>query len=165
MLLSLLFLVAGTFFLPAVLLTTTTSGHIFNLRPDRLIGVIRASGRRYRLVFASFLVAIIFYAWTVFGSTWFPESTHLGDRTLVRFLEGRLAFLPLLAMGVYAGHVACYELGLLYREHHERFDWILQRHVPMRLRERVTAQRENAAALKAEREARRQARRARGLTY
>jgi hypothetical protein len=39
---------------------------------------------------------------------------------------------PALLLGIYLFHFACWHLGLLYRANHERFPWILQRHVQSR---------------------------------
>jgi hypothetical protein len=35
----------------------------------------------------------------------------------------------LMVVGIYLFHWFCWRLGLLYRQHHEKFPWILQQHV------------------------------------
>ena len=37
---------------------------------------------------------------------------------------------PVLALGIVLMHAFCWYLGLMYRGHHEAFDWAFQRHVP-----------------------------------
>jgi hypothetical protein len=37
------------------------------------------------------------------------------------------AAVPVVALGVYFMHAACWQLGLLYRAHHERFGWLYQK--------------------------------------
>jgi hypothetical protein len=35
----------------------------------------------------------------------------------------------MLAVGIYFAHLFCWQLGMLYREHHNQFPWAYQRHV------------------------------------
>ena len=44
---------------------------------------------------------------------------------------------PALVIGVYMMHYFCWYLGLIYRDYHEVFPWVLQRHIPTRLLERT----------------------------
>src|SRR4051812_12773923 len=59
---------AGTLAFPAILLTTTTSGSILNLRPDRVIGVARACGIAYVFMLFGWIVSIGVYLFAVVGT-------------------------------------------------------------------------------------------------
>ena len=43
----------------------------------------------------------------------------------------------MLAGAIYVAHAFCWQLGLIYRTYHDRFPWILQRHIPVRMAERT----------------------------
>lgn len=122
-----LLVVAGVVALPGVLLTTNTSGTIMNLRPDRFVGMVRACGSDYIWAMFTGLLATAAYGFGIVAA----------DLTFIRLLSGK-SFLsewvyvvgyPMLALGIYSAHLFCWHLGLLYREHHAKFPWILQRHV------------------------------------
>lgn len=123
-------LAVGVFVLPAVLLTATTSGTMINLRPDRLLGTIRACGSRYVVAVLAAAVAVVVYGVGMVAA----------DYAFVRILGGAQGPMPvwahwaigypLLSAGIYLAHFFCWFLGLLYREHHAKFPWVLQRYVP-----------------------------------
>ena len=121
-------LAAGVVALPAVLLTSTTSGTMINLRPDRLVGVARVSGAGYGISVLLAGLATIFYGFGIVAA----------DLAFIRVLTGGLSRMPLwvtilgypmLAVGIYFAHLFCWHLGLLYREHHAQFPWAFQRYV------------------------------------
>lgn len=123
-----LLLVAGVVALPGVMLTTNTSGTIVNLRPDRFVGMIRTCGVDYAWAVLTGLLATAAYGFGIFAA----------DLAFIRLLTGAKSTLPawihivgypMLALGIYSAHLFCWHLGLLYREHHAKFPWALQRHV------------------------------------
>ncbi len=122
--------VIGTFFYPAVLLTMSTSGTAANLRPDRLLTVIRDCGLAY---WAAVLL------WIVASCTYLLALAALQLALLRLFglplgLPGRVPAFFIgagsLLVAVYLMHWFCWHLGLLYRAHHDEFPWVLQRHHP-----------------------------------
>jgi hypothetical protein len=127
---------AGVFILPALLLTSCTSGVYLNLRPDRVLGVIGVCGARYVPTVITFAAA---------GLTYWLSLTAIGDASmrLMQMQGMSTAFTELgvgvaiLVGGIYLMHAFCWELGLLYRSFHEQFPWILQRHIPVRMAERT----------------------------
>ena len=121
--------VVGTVMGPAVLLTTNTSGSAFNLRPDRLLHVVRICGWHYIVV--TLLWAI---AWPVYFHGWFGFCAMMIDTFSLSLHRidwpgGWLLVLPSLVIGIYLMHWFCWYLGLLYRAHHQQFPWVFQRHV------------------------------------
>jgi hypothetical protein len=119
----------GTLLLPAVLITTNTSGSILNLRPDRIMGVIGAIGLRYFVAVLVLVIPLGIYAWLVAGpllisAGWLPLRP-----TAAKVLESRVAFFVLCALAVYFGNYAMWYLGALYRDYREQFPWVLQRYV------------------------------------
>lgn len=123
-----LLLVAGVIALPGVMLTTNTSGTIMNLRPDRFVGMVRTCGTDYAWAMLTGLLATAAYGFGIVSA----------DLAFIRLLTGAKSSLPawvhligypMLALGIYFAHLFCWHLGLLYREHHAKFPWILQRHV------------------------------------
>jgi hypothetical protein len=128
-LVAVLFVVA-TAFLPAVLLTTTTSGTFLNLRPDRLIGVIRACGPGYAVAVLVFVLAAATYGFGMVAADLALLAAMGADAfmTMPRWAHWAVGY-PLLTVGIYLAHFFCWYLGLLYRGHHHQFPWTLQRHV------------------------------------
>lgn len=121
-------LLLGGYFLPAVALTLVTSGSaIPNLRPDRLLGLIRTCGAGYNLSVFLWYLASGLYLYTMF-SPWLAEAVAQRHRwgTL---LDHYAIVLPLVYVAIHAMHLFCWHLGLLYRRRHDRFPWVLQRHV------------------------------------
>jgi hypothetical protein len=135
----------GAVLLPAVMLTTNTSGTVVNLRPDRLLGTIRTCGGSYALAILLGLVATATYGFGFVGA----------DLAFVRMLSGGrvgapvwvlVAGYPMLAVGIYFAHLFCWHLGLLYRQYHAKFPWAFQRHVRDPMRDMAAARAAGAAA-------------------
>lgn len=120
----------GTLFFPAVLLTTTTSGSLLNLRPDRLIGVMRTCGLHYGMALLTFVVTAVLYSVAMVAA----------DNAFIRVTGGTTAQLPwwqdwwvgypLLSIAIYCAHFFCWFMAVMYRAHHQQFPWILQRFIP-----------------------------------
>jgi hypothetical protein len=122
-------LIVGTLAFPALFLTTTTSGTVLNLAPHRLLRVVSTLGTAY-------LWCVI--VWAIAGSVYV---VGMGGSMLsvvgMFFQPGSqkwyeappfLVSYPLLFLGIFLTHAWCWYLGLLYRKHHDNFDWLLQRH-------------------------------------
>ncbi len=135
----------GTILFPAMMLTQATSGHAANLRPDRLLGVIRMIGWRYVLVVFIWLITFAFYV----AGLWGLELATLGVMWWRwEKLYWMFAFVTLM-VGVYLAHFFSWQLGLHYRAKHPYFPWILQRHVKRTDKEKLAIQRAaNAARLR-----------------
>jgi len=119
---------AGTVVFPAVFLTLVSSGSVYNLRPDRVLGVMKACGGKYVFAVLLWIAAWFVYCWGAWailvGTALFFVSTKL---QWVWYAHPAVAF-PGLLVGVYLMHYFCWFLGLLYRGHHSEFPWILQFH-------------------------------------
>jgi hypothetical protein len=117
----------GTLLLPAVMLTTTTSGSAMNLAPHRVLGVMFSCGIGYLFAVVLAAAALVVYA---AGLGFLPYvAFRLGfDAAVVNTLTRGVVLFPLLLLGIYLVHLYCWELGLLYRRHYPRFPWVLQRH-------------------------------------
>jgi hypothetical protein len=126
-LLVLLLAAIGTCFLPAVMLTTTTSGSSMNLRPDRVAGVIRASGFGYVWALILWVAAVAVYLAGIGLLPMVARGLGLGG-AVADLTDQWFVLLPMLAVGIYLMHLFCWHLGLLYRAHHLQFPWVLQRH-------------------------------------
>lgn len=125
----------GSFFFPVVLLTMTTSGTIMNMRPDRVFGVIRIIGASYILLFSVMFAALVTYGIGLqrfqFDSLllFVPASAATRFRSTVPWWFEPWITYPALLAGIYLMHFFCWSLGAMYRLKHERFPWILQRHI------------------------------------
>jgi len=121
----------GFYFFPATLLTTLCAGSYLNLRPDRIIGVIRACGLGYWVSVIAFAIGGMVYLGSIgfvtFAFIHLFASGPIGDKMLA--LAGGSTTLLL---GIYLMHFACWHLGLLTRVNADRFPWVLQRHVHSR---------------------------------
>jgi hypothetical protein len=126
---------AGAFIFPAVLLTMVTSGALNNMRPDRVLGVIVAIGPFYIVLCSVMFAALVTYG---LGLWRFQNDTMLlfvsGSRAAATRASEPWWFkpwfmYPSLLVGIYLMHLACWSLGAMYRLHHERFPWVLQRHI------------------------------------
>jgi len=115
----------GVFFFPAVLLTSVTSGSPENLRPDRILGVIRVAAGDYIFVVGVFLLTLLPSAVFLGGARFLPENLAL---KFLHYMSRPYVHLPVLAATVYLMHYFCWLLGLIYRDHHAAFPWVLQRH-------------------------------------
>jgi hypothetical protein len=121
----------GLLFLPAVLLTMLTSGTVLNVRPDRLIGVIRAAGPNYAVAVVAVILAITFSLLGYLGvemSILSAANPALSGNPLAKWFIA----IPTLLTGIYLSHAAGWFLGKMYRAHHDQFPWILQRHISTR---------------------------------
>lgn len=118
----------GSFFFPAVFLTLQTSGTPANLRPDRVLRVIAASGPMYFPLTALWILASVAYLWGILGPSY--AMFIMMEMGAVRPwpVFWRLT-VPLLLCGIFLMHYFCFCLGLLYRAHHADFPWVWQRHV------------------------------------
>ena len=124
---------------PATLITMTTSGAANNLIPSRMFSVIGAAGTHYWVVTLVGFVATIGFALGLLfslssgaalaqrlftGPAAGPRHTMFGIPGSVETLVAPLVMLA----GVYLMHVFAWQLGLIFRFHHDRFDWVLQKH-------------------------------------
>lgn len=117
----------GSYFFPAVFLTLCTSGSLWNLRPDRVFGVIGICGVRYWAMVAFWLVSLAVYAAALFAV---DGANYWGLPTaLYLFLKAKVVCLPLVFVAICLMHLFARELGMLYRANHEKFPWVLQRHI------------------------------------
>jgi hypothetical protein len=119
----------GTVFAPAILLTTNLSGSVLNLRPDRVLKVMRVCGWHY--VGATALWLLTWPSYFVLGWVGFDQAMRdTFSLSLTRSTpEGAfLVVVPALIIGVYLMHWFCWYLGLMYRAHQDQFPWVLQRH-------------------------------------
>lgn len=106
----------GTLFFPAILLTLCTSGGVVNLRPDRVLGVVRCAG------FVDYSAAVLLWAGIMFlGNVY----TGLIMPVSVTWF---LLILLLIAPVIYSilGHGLGWLLGSIYRRHHDEFPWAYQ---------------------------------------
>jgi hypothetical protein len=119
----------GMILLPALLMTTMTAGTVLNLRPDRLWGVIAACGSGYIAAVIASLVTCLLYLWNLFGLYLVSDATYNAHPWLGYLDHPAITYASML-MAVYFAHYLCWQVGVLYRRHHERFPWVLQRHTP-----------------------------------
>lgn len=129
---------AGTFFLPAVWLTSVSSGTIMNLRPDRVLKMVGACLPAYLLTVVALGLSIVFHAIylvRMLGVSLVPATALTAHPRLKYLNHYGLAFMALF-IGVYLMHFVCWHLGSLYNRHNDRFPWVLQRHIPLANRQR-----------------------------
>jgi hypothetical protein len=131
------------FVFPALLITTVCSGALNNLLPQRSLGIIPVIGWRYLLPVLSFAggylllvvsMALIFASVSfaarvslASGPTLAPGTTAGPVLPKIPVWALSAAGLPVLAVAVYLIHVACWQMGLLYRRYQERFPWVWQK--------------------------------------
>jgi len=127
--LALMLAAVGLVFLPALILTTVTGTTFLNLRPDRVLGVIRACGRGYLVSLAGCLATLGIYFGHIFGYHLLPQA-WIVDHPWLNVLRHPSVEYTTLLVAVYFGHFFTWHLGVLYRRHHEQFPWILQWHIP-----------------------------------
>lgn len=124
----------GTLLAPATLLTTATSGTWINLRPDRLLGVTFVCGGKYVGAVILWVLACGVYAAGLEGmflqwmGGFFAEPAGRNRMPAIVYLT--------LMAGIFLMHYFCGWLGVMYRDCHERFPWVLQRHESAREGER-----------------------------
>jgi hypothetical protein len=117
----------GTFMFPAVVLTTTTSGTILNLRPDRVVATAFQCGVEYFLDVILFSVGGALWLAAVIGVNILGLSVlneSIRPPSYVRWYTVWGALL----VSTYLLHFLCWHLGTLYRRHHEAFPWAYQRY-------------------------------------
>ncbi len=134
----------GSVLLPAIFLTTTTAGSVsHNLRPHLLWNVIRAIGPRYWILVAFIIVALPAYYYGLmrlqFDSLLLlvPQRRAAGMRQTRPLWFAPYFMYPVLCSAIFLLHWVCWSLGLAYRKHHGQFRWVLQRHEPVRLKQRL----------------------------
>jgi hypothetical protein len=118
----------GLIFFPAAVLTTTTSGSILNLRPDRVLGTIAQVGARYAY-FVIVLVAAVIAYYVGFVETLLVPIRFIGGKTAQSWIEIPAVAYTALVLGIYLMHYFAWILGLSYRLFHHQFPWVLQRHI------------------------------------
>jgi hypothetical protein len=128
--------IIGTLAFPAILLTTTTSGTVLNLRPDRVFGVIKQCGAAYLFMLVGWIVAFGVYMLSIVGAEIALVSLprRIGGAPMSWFdvvFHWALQY-PLLCLGIYLMHAYGWYLGLQYRKHHADFPWVLQRYTGRR---------------------------------
>lgn len=121
----------GLYFFPAVLMTTLLAGSYLNVRPDRVIGTIRAMGPAYWISVFAFVICGSVYL-TGIGICDFAVTKLFGKDPVSVPLIGLAIGSPTLIIGVFLFHFACWNLALLYRGNQDKLPWILQRHVHSR---------------------------------
>ncbi len=120
--------VAGAYFFPAVLLIALTGTTVLNLAPGRVWGTIAAVGSPYLASVLLGLVSVLLIVGVILGPACF---TSLGRFEFLTYAHVRLAvLLPTALASPFVTHLFCWHLGLIYREHHDRFPWLAQRHTP-----------------------------------
>jgi hypothetical protein len=124
-------LALGVLFFPAAFLTAVTGTTTLNLRPDRLAGVIRISAGQYMLSFSVWLFALPLFAFSLFGVYMIPFQFREEHLWIYQFNRPSLAF-PMLFVSIILMHFATWHLGLIYRHHHDKFPWVLQKHYSAR---------------------------------
>lgn len=151
----------GTVAFPAVLLTLATSGTVLNLRPDRVLAVISATGARYVVSVFLWAASLVLYGGSWVGTLLFIQriATTSGVSGTVQGVSGTAppaptpapffshggVLYPILMAGIIVVHYFCWHLGLIYRDKHDGYPWVLQRHVS----ERKQAEAEKAAMIRA----------------
>src|SRR5690606_21918790 len=120
---------AGVVLLPALILTTVTGTTLMNLRPDRVVGVIRACGGDYLVSLIGCVVALGIYFLHIFGYDLLPDDWLAAHPWLNGLMHPTVEYTTL-GVAVYCGHFFTWHLGIVYRRHHDKFPWILQRHIP-----------------------------------
>jgi hypothetical protein len=124
-------LALGFLFFPAALLTVTAAGSLLNLRPDRLAGVIRASGGQYVLSLLLWVIGLPLFAESLFSVYPIPAAIREDHQWIYKFNKPVIA-LPLLFATIILLHFASWHLGMIYRRYHQAFGWVLQEHVSAR---------------------------------
>jgi hypothetical protein len=124
--LMILFEMIGSFFFPAVLLTAVTGTTVLNLRPDRVLAVIRKCGGDYILAVGVFLLSTLPTIYYLVSPQILPAKPN---NPIFERLAKPYVMLPALAVAVYLAHYFCWFLGLMYRAHHHEFPWLMQRHI------------------------------------
>lgn len=118
---------AGSLVAPALMLTMAADGTLDNIKPTRLAAVITASGPLYSLVMLVWTIGLSLCFITIFGTRWWPDT--LRQNRMADVLGDPRVYYGLMAIGTYLLHAACWNMGLIYRMHHDRFNWLHRQHV------------------------------------
>ena len=110
------------------MLTLLTSGSIANLRPDRVLAVLRPSRRRYHSLVAGFFAGFIAGIWGVAGMAIEMNRDPTHPNAVPLWLTGFTLDIALMVTATFMMHLFCWQLGLIYREHHAMFPWAYQYH-------------------------------------
>ena len=121
-------LLLGTILVPAVLLTLLTGGTFYNLRPDRVVGIIVNAGASYILLVLGWVIAIATYSAGIIG-VYVCVMVGWIIKTAVIPKPYWIGSFIALAGGIYLMHAFCWQLGLLYRGRHTQFPWVYQHHI------------------------------------
>ena len=118
--------ICGTYIVPATYLTLLTSGSLFNLRPDRVQGVIRVAGARYigivlLMIGAGGLYLLAQLAIQIDILRLFDIHTRIPH-----VFTATILWVPILALAIYLMHVWCWKLALVYRNGRDRFPWVFR---------------------------------------
>ncbi len=142
--------VLGSFFFPAVLLTLCTSGTVENMRPDRVMKVIASCGASYFTAVLAWLIALPIYLFGIVAVNFTMMKLFFKPQATSIVFTAPVA-IPILFVGIMAMHYFGWVVGLLYRNHHAEFPWVLQRHVSTRRKDTIAQleqiNRERAAAV------------------
>src|SRR5205814_1149982 len=132
----------------AVFLTTTTSGSLINLSPDRVLRVMSEIGiGAYTLCAGLWFVSLVSYTAGIYASFLTIYKMFFMPGTLPSWMNVPIwVGYPMLVLGMFVMHGFCWYLALQYRRHHEAFGWAFQKHIrtlptppPMLVRQRRTA--------------------------
>jgi hypothetical protein len=116
---------AGNFLFPAIFLTTTNSGSLLNLRPDRVLGVIRATGWFYFVLVAEWMLAPALYS-ASFGALLIAAFGTIYHHAPHWWLP---VAITALAVAIYIMYLFLWQLGLAYRKWGDQFPWVFQQHM------------------------------------
>ena len=117
---------AGTVVAPALLLTCITAGTLNNLRPDRVLGVMRAGGKQYQLAVVSWILAAGIYGFGLYYTNVLIDDAEGGGGSHESW-EWWLSYSAIIA-GFYLMNLFCWQMGLYYRNYHELFSWVWQKY-------------------------------------
>ena len=120
--------VIGSMILPAVLLTTTCSGTLLNLRPDRVIGVVSVCGNVYWSTALLSVLTMTIYLYGIVVSLFNLFSFCFGMSAPIDlgFFSGWLFTHAMMIAGIYLAHLVCWRLGLIYQQNQPKFPWVFQ---------------------------------------
>jgi hypothetical protein len=121
---------AGTIFLPGALLTLATSGAVANIHPGRLIKTISICGSRYLSPLIAWILGLLLFGFGLGIESIDIFGASAGPLFGAKVRLWMIAY-PLMVSGLILLHLCCFEIGMLYRRHHDAFPWLLQRHHPV----------------------------------
>lgn len=119
--------VVGVAFFPGVFLTLSASGHVGNLRPDRLLAFIGMLGAAYApAIFLSAvtlianLLAVSMFAFTFLAGLTASRVSH--------FVGFGAVSLVISVVAIYMGHLTAWWLAVLFRRHEDHVPWHFEEH-------------------------------------